>query len=164
MPEAKKSLYLQEVQAVVKEMEAIRRDPQNPREITLAEYINKRWGVSEEAFYEDLNINPNRDTIQNLLNMPDSNYRWLIPEIYRDALRLGIRKAPLWPQLITGEQSINGLEVNMPAINMSDAAPKKVGQAETIPLGDVSFDQKKAKIYKIGRGIKIPDEVKNYVA
>jgi hypothetical protein len=52
----------------------------------------------------------------------------------------------------------------MPAINMSEATPARVGVAETIPIGNVSFDQKTVSIYKIGRGIKVPDEVRNYVA
>ena len=47
---------------------------------------------------------------------------------------------------------------------MSDAAPAKVNEAETIPLGDVSFGQKSVSLFKIGKGFKLTDEVKNYVA
>jgi len=162
---SKQSLYLADLPTLVKEMEAMRKDDKNPRDITLAEYVKLKYPeITMETFYEDLGVNPNIMTIENLLNMPDQNIRWLIPEIYREALRLGIRKAPIYPSLIAGEQSISGLELNMPAINMSDAGMKKVGVGETIPLGDVSFDQKKVKIYKLGRGIKIPYEVRQYVA
>lgn len=158
------SLYKDRIQEAVQEMEGIRRDPKRPREITLAEYMKTRWTISEEAFYDDIGVNPNEDTISNLLVMPDAGYRWLVPEIIRDAIRLGIKKAPIYPNIISAEQSVSQLEITMPAINQADATPKKLGTAETIPLGDVSFDQKKVKIFKIGRGIKLPDEVKNYVA
>jgi hypothetical protein len=47
---------------------------------------------------------------------------------------------------------------------MSDAAPAKVNEAETIPLGDVSFGQKSVSLFKIGKGFKLTDEVKNYVS
>ena len=49
-------------------------------------------------------------------------------------------------------------------INMSDAAPAKVNEAETIPLGDVSFGQKSVSLFKIGKGFKLTDEVRNYVS
>lgn len=117
-----------------------------------------------ETAYKDLKINPTQDTIQNIINMPDNNYRWLIPEIYRDALRLGLRKAPIYPNIITAEQSVSQTSVKMPAINMSEATPNKVGIAETITTGSVSFDQKDVKIYKYGRGFKIPYEVVQYVS
>ncbi len=48
----------------------------------------------------------------------------------------------------------------MPMVNMSDAAPAKVNEAETIPLGDVSFGQKSVSLFKIGKGFKLTDEVK----
>ena len=47
---------------------------------------------------------------------------------------------------------------------MSDAAPARVNEAETIPLGTISYGQKQVSIFKIGKGIKITDEVKNYVS
>lgn len=162
--ENKNSLYANDVQQAVRECEAIRRDTTNPQDITLAEYVNDRWGVSMEAFYEDLGVNPTQDTIQNLINLPNSNMRWLIPEIFRDALRLGLRKTPIYPTIISGEQSVSQLTVNMPAINMSEAAPKALGVGETITTGDVSFDSKSVKIYKYGRGIKLPYEVMQYVS
>jgi len=95
--------------------------------------------------------------------MPDSSLRWLIPEIYRDAIRLGLRKSPIYPNFITAEQSVSQTSVKMPAINMSEATPKKVGIAETITTGSVSFDQKEVRIYKYGRGFKIPYEIVQYV-
>jgi len=45
---------------------------------------------------------------------------------------------------------------------MSDAAPMYVGEGETIPLGAISYGSKSFKIYKVGRGIKLSDEVVQY--
>lgn len=149
---------------VVKKCEALRRHTKRPVDISLGEMIKKSLGCSMESAYKDLKINPTTDTIQNIINMPDNNLRWLIPEIYRDALRLGLRKAPIYPSLIAAEQSVSQTTVKMPAINMSEATPRKVGIAETITTGSVSFDQKDVKIYKYGRGFKVPYEVVQYVA
>lgn len=164
MSTKKQSLYAKSVEEAVRHCEAIRRDKQNPEDISLAEYVKDRWGATMESFYEDLGVNPTQDTIQNLLNLPDTSMRWLIPEIFRDSLRLGLRKAPIYPSVIAGEQSVSQTSVTMPAINMSEAQPKQLGVGETITTGDVSFDSKSVKIYKYGRGIKLPYEVMQYVA
>jgi hypothetical protein len=158
------SKYTKEIQHAVQACEAIRRSTEDPQEISLADYFQEKNQISMEDIYEDMGINPTTDTVQNIVNLPDASLRWLIPEIFREALRLGLRKAPIYPSLISGEQSVKQTSVTMPAINMSDAAPKKVGVAQTITVGDVSFDQKTVKISKIGRGIKVPYEVIQYVA
>lgn len=156
--------FLATLQEDVRECEALRKNKDGGFDITLAEFIQEKHQLSMEGLYEDIAIDPTSDTIQNLVNMPDSAYRWLIPEIYRDALRLGYRRASIYPNLIAGEQSVSQTSITMPAINMSDAAPRKVGVAETISIGEVSFDSKSVKISKIGRGIKVPDEVIQYVS
>ena len=52
------------------------------------------------------------------------------------------------------------------ALNTKKTSPmrQKVNEAETIPLGDVSFGQKSVSLFKIGKGFKLTDEVKNYVS
>lgn len=54
--------------------------------------------------------------------------------------------------------------VTMPFINMSDAMPSVINEGETIPTGSVSFGQKQVKISPVATGLKITDEVKQYVA
>lgn len=159
-----KSQYKKDVEPVVKALDSMRKDSENPMDISLGEFVQKRYGVSMDAFYQDLGINPSIDTIQNIFTMPDSSVRWLVPEIIRDALRLGLRKAPIYEDLIAAEETIKNPQVTLPHWNMSDAAPKYVGEAETIPVGNVSYGEKTLRIRKMGRGIKIPYEVMNYVS
>ncbi|MBD4334489.1 hypothetical protein GUH15_00040, partial [Xanthomonas citri pv. citri] len=71
--------------------------------------------------------------MQNIFTMPQQNIRWIVPEIIRAAITTGMRQAPFYPNIIASDQSINGLQVTMPMVNMSDAAPAKVNEAETIP-------------------------------
>lgn len=160
-----KSKFKNEIPAMVQACEAIRKNPDNPQDISLSEYLAlAKDKLTIDQLYDDLGINPNIDTIQNIVGMPDVGLRWLIPEVFRDALRLGLRKSPIYPSLISGEQSVPQTTVTMPAINMSDAKPKKLGIAQTIQTGEVSFDQKSVKIAKYGRGIKVPYEVLQYVS
>lgn len=157
-----KSRFREELQQTVKTVDSLRRDQEYHLDVSLSEFVQKKYGVSMDSFYQDLGINPAVDTIQNIFTMPDYSVRWLIPEIIRDALRLGLRKNPIYKSVIAAEENIKNPQVVIPHLNMSDAAPKYVGEAETIPLGNVSFGQKSLKIRKMGRGIQVPYEVINY--
>jgi hypothetical protein len=159
------SKYRTEIKGMVQQLESMRRSPENPMDVTLEQFLKKKYdGLSLSALFEDLGIDPNFDTVQNLFTMPDADVRWLVPEIIRAAIRLGLRKKPIWADLIASEQTIKQPQAVVPHLNMSDAAPRKVGQAETISLGNISYGQKTFKLNKIGRGISIPYEVSNYVS
>lgn len=156
--------YLDNLQASVRQVEALRRHKENPQDISFAQYVKSRYQTSMESFLSEIGVNPAVDTIANLFSLPEEGYDWLVPEIVRDALRLGLRKAPIYPGIVASEQSVNGLTITMPHVNMSDAMPEFVGEAETIPLGTVSYGQKQLTLRKMGRGIKIPYEVRDYVS
>lgn len=168
MPDVKKTglEMLKELRSDVQMLDGRRAGTNNhkPVDISFDEFVQEKYGMSQEQYLKELKIDTKATTMQNIFTMPDQSYRWLVPEIIRSAIDLGIREAPFYPNLIASEQSINGLTAIMPIINPSDAAPARVNEAETIPVGDVSFGQKQVTLFKIGRGFKLTDEVKNYVS
>ena len=135
--------FMNELPEMVRSLEAVRSGSQEkkPVEITLGELVTGKWGISEDELFEKMGINPKVDTMQNIFTMPQQNVRWIVPEIIRSAITLGMRQAPFYPNIIASDQPINGLQAIMPMVNMSDAAPAKVNEAETIPLGDVASDR-----------------------
>lgn len=159
-----KSKFKGQVQDAVRLAETIRSHKDNPKDVSFADVIKEKYNISLESFLADLGIDPFTDTIQNLITVPEMDVRWIIPEIFRTALLLGYRAAPIYPNIIVGEEQMRGLKQVMPNINMSDAAPRYVGEGETIPLGEVSYGSKEFRIYKIGRGIKLTDEVVFYAS
>lgn len=147
--------------------DSLRKNTDNPLDITFESYVKKKTKgqiTSLSALFEELGINPALDTIENIFTLPDESVRWLIPEIFREALRLGLRKAPIWSDIVAAEQTVKGLTITQPWFEMSDAAPKYVEQAEDIPLGNLNFSKKQVSLRKIGRGVKIPYEVRQYVS
>lgn len=145
--------------------DSLRKDKEQPTDVTLAEVVAESFdNLTIEELYESLGIDPTIDTISNIFTLPDEDVRWLIPEIIRDSIRLGLREAPIWPNLVATEQDISQKSVTMPMVNMSDAVPHKVGEAETIPLGSISYGDKSVTTFKIGRGIKITYEIEQYVS
>ena len=166
MADFKANDLIHELPSMVRYMEAVRSGNDNTpcMEITLSEMVKEKYGISMDDFYEKININPRMTTMQNIFTMPDQNIRWIVPEIIRSAITLGVRKAPFYPQIIAHDENVKGLKITMPHINMSDATPAKINEAETIPLGDISYGEKSVSIFKIGKGFKITDEVRDYVS
>lgn len=158
------------MKAAVREMDALRSGGGDggslPIDLNFESFVKQKFGFgSLPAFYASLGIDPMAKTISQLTTMPDfeGGFRWLIPEIIREATRLGLRRNPIYPELIAGEESVSQMSVTMPQINMSAAAMSTVNEAETIPVGSLSFGEKTVKIKKVGTGLKISDEVLKYV-
>lgn len=152
------------IKEAVKAAESIRSHKDNPRDVSFEDVLEEKYQMSFEALLLDLGINPYTDSVSNLITVPDMDVRWIIPEIFRTALNLGYRAAPIYPNIIAAEEQMKGISQVMPYINMSEAAPRYVGEGETIPLGAVSYGSKEFKIFKIGRGIKLTDEVVAYTS
>jgi hypothetical protein len=153
------------IKQLVHEANGMRGDTEQPVDVSFAELIAARHeGLTIDSFYEEIGVDLGFDTIQNLFTTPDESIRWLVPEVFRDALRLGYRNAPIWPAVTAIEQQVSQLAQHLPYLNMSEAAPMKVGEGETIPVGTLSFGERMFRIYKFGRGIKVPDEVQRYVS
>lgn len=157
-----KSQFKGKIKETVQAAEAIRSHTQNPVDISFPELVKQLHNVEFENFLADLGINPQTDTISNLMTVAEVDVRWIIPEIFREALVLGYRAAPIYPNIIATEEQMRGLSQVMPHINMSDAAPMKVNEGETIPLGEISYGSKTFRIFKIGRGLKLTDEIVQY--
>ena len=159
-----KSKFKSHIKEAVKTAEAIRSHKDNPKDVSFEDVLQEMHQISLAGLMTDLGVDPSTDSVQNLLTVPDFNVRWIIPEVFRTAVNLGYRAAPIYPNIIAAEEQMKGLTQIMPFINMSDAAPRYVGEGETIPLGAISYGSKQFSIFKIGRGIKLTDEVVSYTS
>lgn len=162
----KREDFIKDLKGMVQFMDSARAGNKDTvcTDISLEEMVQEKYGISQADFFEKIGINPRMTTMQNIFTMPNEGVRWIVPEIIRTAIVAGIRQAPFYPDLISHEEHVSGLKITMPHINMSDAAPAKVNEAETIPLGDISYGEKTVSIFKIGKGFKITDEVRDYVS
>lgn len=136
-------------------------------DMSMEQFVKAKYGFgSLDSFYSAINVSGSNTSMQQLMTMPDFNesYRWLVPEVIREAVRLGMRKAPIYNSLIAAEETVAQPTQIMPFINLSDSMPKKLNEGETIPVGTTSFGEKTVKLTKVGTGIKLTDEVQQYVA
>lgn len=163
---------LEDLPSAMKQLDALRLGSVTKKavDISLAEFAKEKWGFAPDAngkpesLLHALGVNTSNCSIEQLYTMPEFNegYRWLVPEIFRDAIRTGLRKNPVYPNLISSEQTVSQTSITMPEIKMSEATPKIIGEVESIPFGSVSFGQKVVKVNKFGIGLNISDEVLQY--
>jgi HK97 family phage major capsid protein len=168
---------LESMKAAVKQVENLRTGSATDRrravDISFADYAKEQWSIAPgegtsamSNLYAELGINPSSASMESLMTMPEfeEGFKWLVPEIIREAVRLGLRRNAVYPGLIAAEETVTQPRVTIPQINMSAATPRKVGEAESIPLGAVSFAQKTVDLFKVGIGLTITDEVRQYAS
>lgn len=166
---------LEDMKTAVRQLDALRAGDKDNKgiDISMATYVQDRWGFAMDdkgnlgdGFLHALNINPSHNSIGSLMSMPDipEGYRWLVPEIVREAIRAGLRKQPIYGDLIAAEETVTQPSVTMPIINLSDTEISRIGETETIRTGTVAFDKKTVSVSKIGTGIKLSDEIIDFVS
>jgi len=159
-----KSKYKSQIQSVATLAHQMRTDEKDPIDMEFDDAVKAKFNISLDELLVDLGIDRNVDSLQAIHTVGDMDVRWLIPEIIRSAIRLGLRTAPIWPSITAQEVNTSQKKVTIPWLNMSDAAPRKVNEAETISVGAISYGEKSVEVFKIGRGIKIPYEVVQFVS
>lgn len=173
-PEALKQRILRDIPEAFAYLTSVRkgRAGDTPVDIGLGEFIQERFGFAPtvvgetsnpDSFYQALGISGS-DTIEKLAALGDIDpaFHWIIPEIFREAVRLGLRRNPAYTGLIRQEENVSQLNVNFPDIKLSAMDMAKVGEGESISMGSTTFGTKSVKLNKIGKGFNITDEAVRY--
>lgn len=157
------SKIVTDLEATVKSLDQMRIG-KDKLDMNFSEYMTMSNHGDMSTVLEELGIDASSDTLALLFTVPNPALRWIVPEIIREAIQLGLRKKAIWPSLVAGEETLKVPQATIPYINLSDVAPVKVGEGETIGLGAISYGQKKFELFKMGRGMKISYEVRQYVS
>ena len=173
--DALKRVILEDMQSTVKTLDKLRagneKEKRPSKDMTLGEFMREKYGIAHNEdgslsrdFYKLIDLDPSSTSIESLHTMGDipDGYRWIVPEIFRTAIRTGLRKQPIYPDLIAQEINVTQPKYTMPYINMSDAMPYKLNEAASIPVGALSFNQKDVRLRKVGIGLSLTDEVVRY--
>lgn len=141
------------------EMQKIRKEEKT--DLTLKSFLEDTWGkeMTPQTFYRQLGIDLNRMTIDKLLNTSEGN-RYLLPEIFRDAIRRGLEYTPFFAALIAAEETIDGPGITMPSIdfttaNQDELRLREVREGATITEAElVVWADKTVQVKKKARGLK----------
>ena len=88
-----------------------------------------------------------------------ANFRFLIPELILNAVRVAYEHAAMYPSWTALTVNISQRKITMPFIQTGDAVPSRVNEGAKIPFGTVKYGQKDASVYKIGTGFEVTDEL-----
>lgn len=88
-----------------------------------------------------------------------SDYRFIIPELFTTAIRTGYEHASMHENWISGTQNMGQQTLTMPQILRGDGMPSKIAEGADIPMGSVRFGKKQVNIFKVGTGFRITDEL-----
>jgi hypothetical protein len=95
----------------------------------------------------------------NNTNGVPSEYRFIIPEIFGEAIRTGYEHASLHQGWIAGTTNMNGHKMTLPRIERGDGVPSIVAEGADMPVGSIKFGKKDVSIFKVGTGFQITDEL-----
>ncbi len=148
-------------QQLHRELQALRTRKDGGVDVSLEAHLNDRYNTPIEKFFAELQIDPSRMTVMQMLEL-DQDTRYIVPEIIRAAIRKGFARSPWYPNVISRNETVGQPSAVMPCIDLSNAEPQNLGEAETIAEGSVSYGSKTVKIQKVGIGITITDEAIRY--
>lgn len=89
----------------------------------------------------------------------DSAFRFIIPEIFTSAIRVGYEHAVLHQNWIGSTINMAQETLKMPLILRGDGMPSVVNEGADIPVGSIKFGKKEVNVLKIGTGFIITDEL-----
>lgn len=89
----------------------------------------------------------------------DSSFRFIIPEIFTNAIRVGYQHASLHQNWVGSTLNMAQTKLTMPLILRGDGMPSRVNEGANIPLGSIKFSRKDVELFKIGTGFSITDEL-----
>lgn len=128
-------------------------------DVTLKSHLADNYdNLTPNDLYNELEIDPRIVTVENLLTM-DEDTTWLVPEIIRDAIRIGFVEAPIWPDLVAADEPVSSPSVRAPKINISETAIAEIAEGGTIPVGSITYEDKTVDLVKQGTGLDVTYEV-----
>lgn len=158
------------------------------RPVTFTEYLAKRYGIiapkgekdqfhSLRAFVKQLGADPSSYSISELgerlglgvlskaqvesfiTSTEFVDNRYIIREIFLEAIRLGYLNLSMHPNWIAREQIMRDQEAKVPRILKGEGTPKIIGESEVVPRGGVKFDLKTVDTFEVGIGVELTDRV-----
>lgn len=91
----------------------------------------------------------------------DPNAKWLFPDIVREAVLTGMRRKPVYPDLIIGDEHIGSTAFDVPYVveNEDEEVLRRVAEGGVIPESEINYGQRIVRLDKLGRGILASYEV-----
>lgn len=103
---------------------------------------------------QEFGIDVNRITVDRFFQS-DPNAKWIFPDIVREAVLSGIRRKPVYPELIMHDERIEGTAYDVPYVTESavNEELRSVAEGAAIPESEITYGDRIVKLDKKGRGV-----------
>ena len=91
----------------------------------------------------------------------DPNAKWLFPDIVREAVLTGLKRKPVYPELIARDERVQGAAYDMPYVIEVEAEEemRAIGEGAAIPESEITYGDRIVRLSKVGRGVIASYEV-----
>jgi len=91
----------------------------------------------------------------------DTDAKWLFPDLVREAVVAGLRRKPVYPDLIARDETISGTVYDVPYVaeNAQEEELRTVAEGGAIPESAIEYGDRLVRLEKRGRGIVASYEV-----
>ncbi len=109
---------------------------------------------------QEFGIDINKITVDRFFQS-DPGAKWLFPDVVREAVVAGMKRKPVYPELIIRDESIEGTAYDVPYVSESEANEelRSVAEGAAIPESQITYGDRIVRLGKKGRGVLASYEV-----
>ncbi|MCC6489251.1 MAG: hypothetical protein IT364_17250 [Candidatus Hydrogenedentes bacterium] len=109
---------------------------------------------------QEFGIDLSRITVDRFFQS-DPNAKWLFPDVVREAVLAGLKRKPVYPELIIRDEAVHGTAYDVPYVQESSAEEelRTVAEGAAIPESEITYGNRIVRLDKKGRGVVASYEV-----
>ncbi|MEK7794073.1 MAG: hypothetical protein AAB353_06070 [Candidatus Hydrogenedentota bacterium] len=109
---------------------------------------------------QEFGVDLNRITVDRFFQS-DPNAKWLFPDMVREAVVSGLKRKPVYPELIIRDEKITSTSYDVPFVQEDEAEEelRTVAEGAAIPESEIKYGDRTIRLDKKGRGVVASYEV-----
>jgi hypothetical protein len=115
------NVFQNKVKTVVLELNRLRKEG---KPVTLSSYLEQKFNKTPADLYAELGIDPNTTTVEMMWNI-STDTQWIMPEIIRSAIIVGMRRRKFEEYIIAASQQSSSKIQEFPFVDFSDMTTQK---------------------------------------
>lgn len=128
--------------------------------LTHGQYFRAIGANIDDYCAQEFGIDINKVTVERFFQS-DPAAKWLFPEVVRDSVVAGMKRKPLYPELIAGDERVSGTAYDVPYVVESEdnETLRSVAEGAAIPESEIQYGDRIVRLEKLGRGVIASYEV-----
>ena len=128
--------------------------------LTHGQFFRALGTNAQDYCAQEFGVDVNKITVERFFQS-DPNAKWLFPDIVREAVIAGMKRKPVYPELIVRDEKIEGTAYDVPYVDESESEEelRTVAEGAAIPESELTYGDRVVRLGKVGRGVIASYEV-----